>query len=100
MGDAAVEEELVLVNGEPVYDGDFVKVRPSRPKKRDGFVGRIKKVWVDEDGVVTAVDVFGGQKGRERYRSLRPERIETFSERVQSRMQREAAKAEVEDWDG
>ncbi len=52
--------------------GDFVRVGPSRKGKRDGFVGKVIDVELDDAGAVHAVHVLDADR---KHRFLRPERV-------------------------
>jgi hypothetical protein len=59
--------------------GDVVKVKPSRPGRRDGFDAVVKAMWESEYGV--EVEVIGGPKNRPAAtRTFRPERLERRSQ--------------------
>ena len=79
----------VVVNGVPVYEGDYVKILHS-PGRRDGFVGLFKYARYDDDGNVIEVDCWGGKKGYPKYRTVSVDRVEMLSTRVQNRLQRDA----------
>ena len=59
-----------------IRTGDPVKVSPSQPGKRDGFVGTFRHAILDTTGTVAAVEVFGGPAKRcPAYRTFVPTRI-------------------------
>lgn len=83
-------EDIIEIGGQAIAVDDFVKVKPSAPGKKDGFIGVFRGVWMDEDGTVTAIDVWGDKrKQRERMRSFRPERIEILSTKMQNKLQKD-----------
>lgn len=56
--------------------GDQVRVLPSSPRRRDGFVGRVMRWHRNESGDPTHADVWGGPARRAPlYRTLPIERI-------------------------
>ncbi len=61
--------------------GDIVKVKPSRPKKRDGFEGRVREIRTDDEGTVTELVIVGGPVGRATAtRFMRPDRIKRVAQ--------------------
>lgn len=90
--------EAAVIEGTKISNGDYIKVRPSAPGKKDGFIGVIRGFWM-KDGAVNAIDVYGGKLGLERVHSLRLERVEVLSTRKQNSLkktkhERAAARAE------
>lgn len=67
--------ETFILDGVEYTRGDQIKVLPSQPRHRDGFVGKVLCATV-EFGVILHVDVFGapGSKAPST-RSLSPERL-------------------------
>ena len=64
-----------------IREGDTVKVLPSRPGKRDGFVAKFLYATVNEDGSINYVEVLGAPTGRcPAWRSLPVERIGRVSQ--------------------
>lgn len=55
---------------------DEVKVLPSRPKKRDGFMARVKEIKADDEGTVIEVTVVGGCG----FKTVRPDRIQRVAQ--------------------
>jgi hypothetical protein len=74
VGDRVKVESFVL-DDVPYVRGDQIRVLPSVPRHRDGFVGKVLSATV-EAGVVLFVDVFGapGSKAPST-RSLSPDRL-------------------------
>jgi hypothetical protein len=66
-------ETTITISGIELEIGDWVKVEHA-PGKRDGFTGKLAGWWVEE-GIVTAIDVWGGKTGREKMRSVRTSRV-------------------------
>lgn len=59
-----------------IRPGDTVRVLPSRPGRRDGFLATVREIVVDDSGSVKHVEVMGGPNGRPRaFHALRLERI-------------------------
>jgi hypothetical protein len=58
--------------------GDAVKITPSAPRKRDGFVAEVKEIEIDEQGNPKAIHVIGGKNGA--FRAIRPERIKRVAQ--------------------
>jgi hypothetical protein len=84
--EATTAEEPIMLGGSALAADDFVKVKPSSPGRKDGFVGVFRGIWIDDDGKVTGVDVWGDKRiSRQRMRTFRPERIEVLSPREQKR---------------
>lgn len=54
-----VQVESFELHGETFSRGEQIKVLPSAPRHRDGFVGKVLCATVDESGVILYVDVFG-----------------------------------------
>jgi hypothetical protein len=79
-------EELPEIQGHQVADGDYIKVR-SIPGAV-GFYGKVRGIWITEDGEITGVDVWGGRPGYEKMRTFRPERLQVLSTRMQNKMRR------------
>ncbi len=79
-------EELPEIQGKQVADGDYIKVL-SIPGAV-GFYGKIRGIWLTDDGEITGVDVWGGRPGYEKMRTFRPDRLKVLSTRMQNSMQR------------
>ena len=65
--------------------GDIVKVKPSAPKKRDGFEARVRAITVKQDpakpfGIQVVFEVVGGARGRCMIRNVRPDRIQRVAQ--------------------
>lgn len=60
--------------------GDTVRVRPSAPGRRDGYLARFQHAELDDAGNVRWVEVVGGPRGRHATRSLRLDRIERVAQ--------------------
>ena len=65
--------------------GDIVKVKPSAPKKRDGFEARVTAIAVEQDpdrafGIRVIFQVVGGCRGRHHTRFVRPDRIQRVAQ--------------------
>ncbi len=62
--------------------GDTVKVKPSKPRKRDGFIGTVTRIELADDPTAPpkAVHVVGQEKGAS-FRALRPERIQRMAQK-------------------
>lgn len=60
--------------------GDIVRVRPSRPRRRDGFEAKVAAIRADEAGDVQEVDVHGDGSVNWATRTIRPERIERVAQ--------------------
>lgn len=74
------------INGRTVKAGDFVKVAPSKPGKRDGFEARVRAGEFKGDALVS-VEVAGAPGSRATaVRSIRPERITTFNTNKQQNL--------------
>jgi|JI10StandDraft_1071094.scaffolds.fasta_scaffold00994_13 hypothetical protein len=80
-------EDRISLNGKHVGFDDYIKVLPSGPKKRDGFVGKVRGWWITDEGVIDAIDVWGGRVQHERMRSIRPSQVQVLSARAQKKMQ-------------
>lgn len=81
-------EDRIQLGGKYVGYSDYIKVLPSAPKKRDGFVGKVRGWWITDEGEITAIDIWGGHRSdRERMRSVRPNRVKVLSAKVQKQMQ-------------
>lgn len=79
-------EECFMLGEKALAADDFVKVKPSAPGKKDGFIGVFRGIWIDDDGQVKGVDVWGDKRAaRQRMRTFRPDRIEVLSPREQKR---------------
>lgn len=56
--------------------GDVVRVLPSKPGKRDGFLATVREIACDEAGEVRHVEVYGAPTGRPvAFHALRLDRI-------------------------
>ncbi len=60
--------------------GHVVKVRPSRPRHRDAFEGKVAAIRADDSGTVQEVDVHGDGSVNWATRTVRPERVERVAQ--------------------
>lgn len=81
--------ETFIVGGQALAADDFVKVK-SGPGRKDGFIGVFRGIWMDEDGGITGIDVWGDKSAHhQRMRTFRPERIEILSTKMQNKLRRQ-----------
>lgn len=84
------EDPVIITGSSKIGFEDFIRVPPSAPRKRDGFIGIVRAVWIDnETGEVTGIDVWGGRSGFEKMRTFHPDRVEILSARMQNKLQRD-----------
>lgn len=86
-----VQVEVFELLGEMFSRGEQIKVLPSAPRHRDGFVGKVLCATLDEAGKILYVDVFGapGSKAPST-RSLPPDRLAPMPKPKRRRGQRVA----------
>lgn len=61
--------------------GDTVRVLPSRPGKRDGFLATLRAIVTDDAGAVRHLEVYGAPTGRPvAFHALRLERVRRVSQ--------------------
>ena len=84
-----MDEELPKIQGQRVADGDYIKVL-SKPGSV-GFYGKVRGIWITDDGEITGVDVWGGRPGYEKMRTFFPARLKVLSTRMQNKMLRDDA---------
>lgn len=77
MGDEVDAAEISWQSrGGEIRVGDVVKVLPSRPRARDGFLAEVRQFKIDEMGEVLEICVVGAPAGRPvAWRTFRPERV-------------------------
>lgn len=80
-------DETVEIEGKRISVDDYIKITPS-PGKKDGFIGKVRGWWITDEGVITAIDVWGGKPQHEKMRSFRPERVQVLSTRMQNSLKR------------
>ena len=82
------DDDVVEVEGRRIGVYDYIKVLPT-PGNPRAFIGRVHGWWITDDGVITAIDVWGDyRKGRQRMRSVRPDQVQALSTRMQNQMRR------------
>lgn len=70
-----VEVQTIRIGRHTVTAGDRLRVAPSSPRRRDGFVGTFRSARVEGDTLIE-ITVAGAPTGRPRaLRTFRPERI-------------------------
>ena len=81
--------EIFQLSGVDVVKGDLIRVLPSGPYQRDGFIGRVMYADLAESGEIAHITVYG-----ESTRSFRADRFEVMDSKAQEKQRLARQKAE------
>lgn len=81
--------EIFQLGGVDVVRGDLIRVLPSGPYQRDGFIGRVMYADLAESGEIAHITVYGDST-----RSFRAERFEVMDSKAQEKQRIARQKAE------
>lgn len=77
--------EIFQLNGIDVVAGDMIRVKPSGPYQRDGFVGKVLYADFAPDGALASITVYGGQAHYGSTRTFYVHRFEVLDPKAQER---------------
>ena len=73
------------LDGSDVAAGDMIRVKPSGPYQRDGFIGKVLYADFGSDGALSTITVYGGPAHYGSTRTFYVHRFETLDPKVQER---------------
>jgi hypothetical protein len=82
--------EFFQFDGCDVVAGDMIRVKPSGPYQRDGFVGRVMHAEYDKEGVLHSITVYGGPGYYASTRTLYAHRFELLGAKEAAKAQKHA----------
>lgn len=79
--------ESFLIGSHRLTDGSTIRVLPSAPRRRDGFVGTVRSAWVDDTGALVEVSVVGrvSPKRPDMIRTYKPSRVQWMRQPKESK---------------
>ena len=81
--------EVFQIDGADVVTGDLIRVLPSGPYQRDGFIGRVMWAHLAESGEIAHVTVYG-----ESTRTLAASRFQVMDSKAQEKQRLARERAE------
>lgn len=81
--------QIFQINGVDVVAGDLIRVKPSGPYQRDGFIGRVMYANLSEDGDIAHITVYS-----ESTRTFTLDRFEVMDSKAQEKQRLARQRAE------